>query len=296
MNQPLSYEKDAFELIQIRSSWRSFKDESISESDLDSFETFLEGLPAGPFGSRARFRLLRNTPESPETLRGLGTYGFISGASAFLVGAISSKDPYHLEDYGYLMECLVLKLTDLGYQTCWLGGSFRRSKFAGRMELTGDEVIPAVSPVGIAREKRSLIDRMVRRYSGAWNRKPFRDLFGEIPETLSVKLVPPLEAVRLAPSATNSQPWRVRFNPRSRSLDFYMVRSPGRLNSEKRMGLCDLQRVDMGIALAHFHLTAMENRLDGEWKVLDPGHHPDATGRDEEEANYLVSWILPSNP
>ena len=57
----------------------------------------------GPLGSRARFALVAATEGDQEALRGLGTYGFIKGATGFIVGA-AERSPEDLEDYGYLME------------------------------------------------------------------------------------------------------------------------------------------------------------------------------------------------
>ncbi len=51
-----------------------------------------------------------------EALKGLGTYGFIRGATAFIVGAIKHSE-YNLEDFGYIMEKNILYATDLGIGT-----------------------------------------------------------------------------------------------------------------------------------------------------------------------------------
>jgi hypothetical protein len=94
-----------------------------------------------------------------------------------------------------------------------------------------------------------------------------------------------LEMVRLGPSASNKQPWRiVKHNGFWR---FYLRRTPGyREDLIKRiLDLCDLQRLDMGIAMCHFELTARELGLEGEWVVetdLDTNH--------DELTEYIVSW------
>ena len=54
-----------------------------------------------------------------------------------------------------------------------------------------------------------------------------------------------LELVRLAPSATNSQPWRIV--KKDNKYHFYLKHSKG-YDTEKG----DIQKVDMGIALYHF--------------------------------------------
>ncbi len=95
----------------------------------------------------------------------------------------------------------------------------------------------------------------------------------------------PLEMVRLGPSASNKQPWRIVKH--DRFWRFYLRRTPGyREDLIKRiLDLCDLQRLDMGIAMCHFELTARELGLEGEWVVeTDLDTNPD------ELTEYMVSW------
>ena len=72
-----------------------------------------------------------------------------------------------------------------------------------------------------------------------------------------------LEAVRLAPSAANKQPWRVVVE--GNRAHFFEKRSIG----ESPLG--DVQKVDMGIALAHFDLVAAERGLQTQFTQADPG-------------------------
>jgi nitroreductase len=71
---------------------------------------------------------------SPQ-LKGLGTYGFIKGATGFIMGTVGHSEK-NLEDYGYVMERAILFATDIGLGTCWFGGTFTRSRF----ELTANEL------------------------------------------------------------------------------------------------------------------------------------------------------------
>ena len=50
--------------------------------------------------------------------------------------------------------------------------------------------------------------------------------------------------------------------------------------------VADLQRIDMGIALSHFELMAVELGLAGHWESNDPGITiPD------EWTEYTISWV-----
>jgi len=110
-------------------------------------QLFLGMLPDAPFGTHPRFKLIASTEADTKFLRGLGTYGFIKNPSAFIIGAISPA-PFDLEDFGYVMEAIVLQATRLELGTCWLGGTFTKSRFAKKMNLTPAESIPAVISKG----------------------------------------------------------------------------------------------------------------------------------------------------
>jgi hypothetical protein len=230
------------------------------------------------------------TEKDRDSLKGLGTYGFIKGAGGFIVGAVEPglRD---MEDFGYGLEQAVLAATDLGLGTCWLGGSFTKSSFARKIGATRSEVVPAVVAVGYP-EKGSRVSR-IRERAGSDRRLPNEKLFWEEKpgEPLDLSCAPAfvtaLEAVRWAPSASNKQPWRL-----IRSGDdwhFYLQRT-------KRYGkgsavfsllrLADLQRVDMGIAMCHFELVARECGLVGRWMADAPAI--DIAPRGLE---YTVTWI-----
>ena len=95
----------------------------------------------------------------------------------------------------------------------------------------------------------------------------------------------PLEMVRLAPSASNKQPWRVI--GKDGATHFYLKRTPGyRERNKKMFGIADLQRVDMGIAMCHFHLAAKEAGLAGGWRFEDPGFEPPWP-----ETEFTATWV-----
>ena len=87
-------------------------------------------------------------------------------------------------------------------------------------------------------------------------RKPWEELFfdGEPGRPLSREKAGsfglPLEMVRLAPSASNKQPWRVVLD--GTKVHFCLLRNKGYGD-----GLpIDVQKNDIGIAMCHFEMTA----------------------------------------
>lgn len=276
-------------VIQRRFSCRTYLPQPIEDEKRQEMERIMAGATAGPFGSPARFQLVAATEESSRELRGLGTYGFIQGAQGYLVGAVSEGEK-DMEDFGWLMEDLVLQATALGLGTCWLGGTFTRSRFADRIGRQAGETMPAVISVGYIAPRRSLPDRMIGGSAGVRPRRPWQELFFEggfgapLARQAAGAYAEPLEMVRRAPSASNKQPWRVvRQGP---AWHFYVQRTAGYSEVIRPFTAGDLQRVDMGIALAHWELTAREAGLDGRWAVDDPG-----LTLPNKHAEYIASWI-----
>lgn len=285
----MAYQKPITELIRQRYSCRTYQDVPIEEGKRRALAEFAASRRQGPLGSALRFMLIAASEEDRTALRGLGTYGFIRGAPAFVAGAVQAggKD---MEDFGYCMEEIVLLATDLGLGTCWLGGTFTKSTFARKMALAEGEAMPAVVAVGHPAGRRALVDRLVRRGARGDQRLPWEQLFFEehlrplTPEAAGAYAVP-LEMVRLAPSASNKQPWRIV--RRDGAWHFFLQRTPGYSRGVRFFMGADLQRVDMGIAMAHFALSAAEVGLRGHWLGRDPG-----LAWPDERGEHVVSWIL----
>jgi hypothetical protein len=275
--------------IQKRFSCRTYQNRPIAAEHQQALDDVLARCQAGPLGSTARFMLVAAAEDDARALRGLGTYGLIRGATGYIIGAVADAE-HDLEDFGYLAEEIVLRATDLGLGTCWLGGTFRRSRFADRMALRDDEQMVAVIATGYPADRRSLVDQLVRRGAGASQRLPWERLFfeGGFDAPLSREAAGvyalPLLMVRRGPSASNRQPWRIVHD--GRNWHFYLQRTPGyRRQGSTLFATSDLQRVDMGIAMCHFALSAGELGLAGEWIVADPGLVPA-----DELAEYCVTY------
>jgi len=285
----MRHDRPMTDIIRQRYSCRTYQKVPIDPERRAALAAFVADPGSGPFGAPVRFCFVAAADDEARVLRRLSTYGFIRGATAFVVGA-TSPGPRSLEDFGFLMEEIILFATALGLGTCWLGGTFSKSGFAARIELREEEVMPAVTAVGIISEERTLSDRLVGRASGNRSRLPWPDLFfdGQFGTPLTTEAAGPyagpLEMVRLAPSASNKQPWRVV--RAGGAWHFFLERTPGYLTGlARRFVTADLQRVDLGIALDHFQRTAQDAGLAGSWTVNDPGLTL-PTGVTE----YVASW------
>ncbi len=263
----MEFRKDITELIKKRISKRTYLPDELPSEILDKIYIILKTYTRGIFGNTATYYLVDCKDGFNKTKEKIGTYGFISGARYFIAGIIHPKK-YAFEDYGYLFEKIILELTALELGTCWLGGTFSRSTFAKYINTDTDVIIPAVSPLGHVAPP-GFKEKLIRRGAKADKRKNWNELFfvqdinSPLSEESAAPFAIPLEMVRLAPSASNKQPWRIIRT--DKHFDFYLKRTPG---YNKLFRNIDLQKIDMGIAMAHFELTCQELNLKGEWKVM----------------------------
>jgi hypothetical protein len=151
-------------------------------------------------------------------------------------------------------------------------------------------LIPAVTAVGYVANKRRWFDSFARGMAGSDNRLPWAELFFDktfrapLSSDAAGAYATALEMIRLGPSASNKQPWRIVRD--GRRWHFFVQRTKGYGNrSMALLRLVDLQRVDIGIAMCHFDLTAQEAGLTGKWTVSEPDiEKPDSL------TEYIVSW------
>ena len=272
------------QLIRQRRSVRNY---SPDEMELDMEQRIRAVLAlhnSGPMGNGVTFHLVHRVSAIAGQKVKLGTYGFIKGAQHFIAGEVQIGTFIEL-DYGYLLEKIMLHLVDMGLGTCWLGGTFKRSELAEILSSSEDVVIPAITPVGYPAPSMSRRERLVRKGARSDHRKPWDILFfeGDFGKPLNYmeneEYSIPLEMVRLAPSASNKQPWRVVRS--DNNFHFFLSRTPGYGGFANNV---DIQRIDMGIAMAHFELSSREVGLAGNWEIMNHGKAM------QKGIEYMVSW------
>ena len=268
--------ENRFSLIQTRRSVRTYDASPLKPEHREAIAAFMADIPT-PWGITPEFRLL----EAKE--HGLKS-PVVTGESLYFAAKLP-REPHAEEALGYAFEKLVLYAWSLGIGTVWLGGTLNREAFQKAMDLGTGEFMPCASPLGYPAKKPSLRETLMRKGVGADTRLPFGELFFSrdfghplSPEAAGA-LARPLEAVRLAPSAVNKQPWR------SVMLDgtvhFYLKRTKG-LAGDASTG--DLQKIDLGIALCHFALMAEEEGLKPSFILDDPDLDT------ETEMEYIASY------
>lgn len=276
------------ESIRARKSIRAYDAAPLSSSDRDALLKAFDGCAPGPFGARPRFALIEPAALGPDGR--IGTYGVIRGAPAYLAGSIV-PGPDAFVDFGYCMEGVMLAATALGLGTCWLGGLFNRKDAIRALRADPSELVPAVSPVGHpAPGKAHALDRVIRGAAGSSTRKPFDSMFFE--GSFESPLAPGraglwaevLESVRIGPSASNKQPWRILRSGSVGGDAFHLFLDEDRQYSRAIPGIL-LQDLDAGIAMRHFEAAARALGLPGAWarEVEHPIAH-------RESFKYIATW------
>lgn len=163
------------------------------------------------------------------------SYGLFSGVRSVVVLKGDKGTIDLAEKIGYYGEKLILDLTDMGLGTCWVGGTFDRRQFV----ISDGETMLCVVPVGYV-EEQSMKEKLIRNTLSR-KRKPVEQrLWGY--ENAPEWVLSAMEAVRLAPSAVNSQ------KPFFTYVDGVVTAAVE--------GQHDMDLVDLGIAKLHFAVEA----------------------------------------
>ncbi|NJO68342.1 MAG: hypothetical protein HC830_02860 [Bacteroidetes bacterium] len=174
----MKFATSVISIIRKRISVRSYKNEKLTSELINQIQEILRANSTGPFGNNVTFHLVEKSWARENSGVKIGTYGFISGAGYFIAGEIRNNN-YCFEDYGFLFENVILKLTELNLGTCWLGGTFKRSDFAEVLGTDPDLIIPAITPVGFASDKKTIRENIIRWGAKSDNRKPWKELYYE---------------------------------------------------------------------------------------------------------------------
>ena len=147
-----------------------------------------------------------------------------------LITIYSEEKEGWLENVGFMFQQMDLYLQSLGLGVCWLG--------MGKMN---PRTAPAVEGMQFA------ILLAFGHPKGDQLRHNIKEFKRKTPEEIADRADPKLEPARLAPSSVNSQPWY--FTHEGNTLHTYCT---------KKGVLGYMNRIDMGIALAHLYVANAE--------------------------------------
>ena len=269
------------ETIEKRHSVRTFESKALLPDDKEKIISYMKTL-SNPFGSKVNFHITeRGISDKGEKL---GTYGVIKGAKTFL-GVSIPKNELGLLAAGYEFENLILYAIYMGLGTVWLAATFSRDSFSNAMNIDEKDIFIAISPIGYPSSKSTIQEKLMRKTMKSSSRKQWAELFYnknfETPLTIDTaeKYATPLEMLRLAPSATNSQPWRVL---KDGNIYHFYITYKENISEGEAM----IKQVDLGIAIAHFHQTLLEMGLDGKFEIFKQ-----INTIPPKDFHYIISWV-----
>ena len=246
--------KEWYKSISQRKSRRHFLPRPIAPELIEQLKDFCNQYRPFP---HSRVVLVTESPDKVFKLL-VGMYGIIKGAPAYLAFLGDMGYQHVQEQTGYTGEGAILQATTLGLGTCWVAGTYNSKIAAIQSEALGKEKVLGVSPIGYPVENLALIEKILKGVARSQKRKPLRSIasgspLGEWPSWQRSAV----EAARLAPSASNRQPWKFQIEPDSITVISTMV---------SRHSVSE--RLDCGIAMLHVEVGALHAGARGKWEFL----------------------------
>ena len=210
--------QDFHDEIRLRHSVRNYLDDPITKEQAEELERFIASINQD-YG--LDFSLHLNEDIFSHWILG---YGFIKNCHNYLCFA-GPDSPDLDEKVGYYGELVILKAQQLGLNTCWVGGTYRK----GDVKEPASSKLVCVAALGKGKTQGS-----------PSKSKPIETYYqGEnVPEWF----LQGMESVSLAPSAVNQKKWLFKYL----GEDKVEARSSGKHFND----------VDLGIAKLHFELGA----------------------------------------
>ena len=241
-----------YKAIEARTSRRKYLSKPLKEEKISTLEEQMKPLQEKLSSSRI---IISQKGFDDVIWTVVGSYGLITGAESYAV-MIKDTDKGQFQadvETGILGEALILAATAEKIDTCWVGGMFDVDQVLSNHELKDGEEIAAITPLGQAKDRLTLTEKLAKKFAGSHKRKSLTELcadrsadkeLAEMPEWINEAL----RSARLAPSAVNRQPWRFKLRPAAEKILLHVA------DLEKEHGISP--SLDCGIALLHLLLGA----------------------------------------
>ena len=267
---------DYSEVIEERKSTRQFQDRPVPASVIEDIMEYYEhdARRLVPLETK----LLQFGTDAREDLEGAAGYEeFMIGAPNYMV-LLSEQDVLAEENGGYLMEDIVLKLTDLGLGTCWITftdgeqvkkaldikskmdvvaivafGYGKRAKKRMRLNILSMSNVDASAKRHFNDPKRSISDMVfLDTYGNQDGLDEYLGFYGDM-------LWEAFHAAALSPSYLNRQPY-----------DFVITGGKVVLVAKPDAYTDGIdEEIGWGIVMLHFAGAASDLSVEVEWKMYD---------------------------
>ena len=281
----ISKDKETFNtLVHKRHSERNyFPKKLVTDQQKQALDAYAKTLTQGPMGTKI---YIGSTDQFMGTFKMIHFDQDQSQCPYFYIGAILTNIEHPqklgLVDFGYVFEKLLLYATHLELGTCWLGGAFHSKeaeKYLGLDQKVSHKVV-CISPVGKCKQYSDLgfINKIFHKiFNGSHSRYPINKIFflndfkvpltlSNLPESLkyltkitenkesAISLI--FDSFRWAPSASNSQSWKVLYIEKDRMFLFF---TSSMSNYYKF--------IDIGIAMVHWEAACIAYGMKGKWDI-----------------------------
>jgi nitroreductase len=275
------------EKAEKRRSVRRYTDKELTKDQISEIQSFFE-KDAKHLNAAIDVELGVFTGDAKNRLEGVAGYkGYALAAPAYLI-LLSDEDPYYLENAGFIGEDLVLKLTEMGLDTCFL--SVRDSDMVKKtLLLDTDKVVAVIIACGYGERKgkdrklniRSMSDVSLQEEKSALPKLSQHELVyyenwgtpvdwdaGVVYDDLDNALY----AASQAPTYLNKQPYRFILSGKKLLLCLYKPAE----TPKQELG------IDLGAVMLNFFAVYQENiNSASEWQMVQ--------GTDDAEDHRIVA-------
>ena len=231
-----------YESIFKRKSTRKYQPESLSPDQLSSITAFAAEMK--PLHPQIRTKI--------ELAGAVDVKGMVSAKTPHYLLLYSEKKEGYLQNAGFLLQQADLFLSSLGLGSCWLG--------MAKTTAPAKDGLAYVIMLAFGKAQGNPHRESLSEFS----RRPLSEIAKSADERL--------EAVRLAPSATNSQPW------------YFVCEGERIFVYRKKLGVlkaamsATMNRIEMGIALCHLWLADKHRGQAFSFSADVPGDAPEVDG------------------
>jgi len=252
--------------INSRKSVRNYKTENLTAEDMQKVKTIIN--EAKPLHSNIPMEalLIEEGEKITDTFKGL-VAKYTKVTAPHYIAFTSEIKEGHLENIGFIGEEIVLKLTELGLGTCWVGAAIKEDQFKNIVKVQPNQNYIIIVAFGYPTQELKPVENRKRLDKSKVVSGTYEDQY----ETI-------VQAFIDAPSAVNSQPWKLVIE--QNKFDLYLE---NRSFLTKKL-LKDMNHVDMGIGLCHLYHSAIELGYKVELKQTSHDHLASSP--------YIISAIL----
>ena len=186
----------------------------------------------------------------------------------------SNEGEDYLQNIGYALQEIVLKITCLGLGTTWLKCNLDREEIEEFVNLDNDnedktqiEYPQAIIAFGYPENGEDLF----RSTSAIHDRHKMKNVCKKYDE----KWFNALNALRIPPSANNCQPWTLEQS--ENGFDIFENEQKKKLKMEK------YSKISMGVALKHFEIGCKHDNIDIEYKKFEV--------KNKRKKEYFISIV-----